>query len=246
MIKIITIFTKFIVVAIIAFAMHSCNFKLDIEPGEEGNGKTTVEVRKINEDFTGIKVNSGINVVVMQSDEKFLSVETDSNLQKLVDTKVVNGVLHIEPNQHYNTTSGVKVIIKMPIIENIDLSSGSSIKGLNVFKGDNISVETSSAATADLNLKYDIIDLDASSGSSIKCKGIGLILNTDASSGANIESYGLFVNDVITSVSSGAKTDIHPIVSLDADASSGARVSYDSNPKSIKVNESSGGNIGKD
>ena len=154
MIKIITLVTKFIIVAFIALLFHSCNIKTDFGSGEEGNTKIITEIRNIKEDFSSIDVNSGIEVVIEQSADKFISVETDSNLLKLIDTKVVDGVLHIEPNKMYNSTEGVKVVIRMPKIESLEASSGSTIKGKNSFKGENISIDTSSAAEVDVNLQY--------------------------------------------------------------------------------------------
>ena len=246
MIKIITLVTKFIIVAFIALLFHSCNIKTDFGSGEEGNTKIITEIRNIKEDFSSIDVNSGIEVVIEQSADKFISVETDSNLLKLIDTKVVDGVLHIEPNKMYNSTEGVKVVIRMPKIESLEASSGSKIKGKNSFKGENISIDTSSAAEVDVNLQYDNVKLDVSSGSQIHSKGIALKLDTSASSGGEIEALELLVNQVVASVSSGASTGVHPIVNLDADASSGGRITYNIEPKSISKDESSGGSIGKE
>ena len=52
-------------------------------------------------------------------------------------------------------------------------------------------------------------------------------------------------NDVQADVSSGGSINIHPIVSLKAEASSGGNVHYEGSPSKIEKSESSGGNVTK-
>ena len=246
MIKVIIILTKFIIAATLALFLNSCNIKTDFGNGKKGNGKTATEVRNISENFTSIDVESGIEVVLEQSTDKFISVEADSNLIKLIDTKVKDGVLMIEPNENYNTYNSVKVTIRMPKIEGLESSSSSSIKGIGMFSGDAISIDASSAGEVDVKLEYDNITLDASSSGTIKTRGIALKLETSASSGSEIQADELLVNEVVADVSSGANIKIHPIVSLNGNASSGGNISYKTEPKSITKDESSGGNVGRE
>ncbi len=245
MIKTIVLFGKFILAITIFLLLHSCNIKTNFGNGIDGNGNITTEERKINDNFTSIEVNSGIEVVVEQSNDKFVSVETDSNIQKIIDIKVINGVLTIEPTDSYNT-SIVKVTVRMPKIEALDVSSSANINSIGTLKGDNISIDASSGSEVDVDLSYDSISLDASSGSSISAKGIGLKLETNASSGAEINAFDLMINEITADVSSGANTEINPIVKLKASASSGGNIIYKNNPKSISKYESSGGNIGNE
>jgi Putative auto-transporter adhesin, head GIN domain len=246
MIKVIIMLTKFIIATTIALLLNSCNIKADFGTGEKGNGKLTTEVRNIKEDFSSVDVGAGIEVVLEQSKDKFVSVEAESNLQKLIDTKVENGVLIIEPNESINATKTIKVTIRMPKIEGLEASIGSAIKGIGAFKGDSISIDASSAAAVNVNLKYDNITLDASSGSSINAKGIALKLESSASSGSEIDANELLVNEVDADVSSGGNIQVHPIVKLNGNASSGGNITYNIEPKSITKDESSGGNVGKE
>lgn len=238
--------TKFIIAATIALLLNSCNIKTDFGNGEKGNGKMTTEVRKVSESFTSIDVSSAIEVVLEQSSDKFVSVEADENLQKLIDTKVENGVLIIEPNESINATKTIKVTVRMPSIESLEASSSSKISGIGTFKGEAISIDASSAAEIDVKLEYDDIKLDASSAGNINTKGIALKLETSASSGSQIEANELLVNDVTADVSSGGNIKIHPIVCLKGSASSGGSISYKTKPKSITKDESSGGNVGRE
>ena len=246
MIKVIIMITKLIVALTIALFLNSCNVKTDFGNGKKGNGNLSTEVRTIKKDFSGIDVNSGIEVVLEQSNDKFISVEADSNLLKLIDTRVENGVLIIEPNDNYSTFNAVKVTIRMPKIEGLESSSSSSIKGIGMFSGDAISIDASSSGEVDVKLEYDNITLDASSSGNIKTRGIALKLETSASSAAQIEANELLVNEVDADVSSGGSIKIHPIVRLNGNASSGGSISYKTEPKFVTKDENSGGNVGRE
>ncbi len=246
MIKIIILITKFIIAITIALFLNSCNIKTDFGNGKKGNGKITTEVRNIKNNFTSIDVECGIEVILEQSNAIFVSVEAESNLQKLIGIKVENGVLMIEPNESINATKPIKVTVRMPKIDGLESSSSSSIKGIGMFSGDSISVDVSSSGDVDVKLEYDNVTLDASSSGNIKAKGIALKLETSASSSGEIEAFDLLVNDVVADVSSGANIKIHPIVNLNGNASSGGNISYNIEPKSITIDESSGGNVGRE
>jgi len=243
MIKVITIITKFIIVTLIALLFGSCNYSVNLK-SLTGSGHVTTENRIIQGDFKNVEVSNAIDLVIEQSDKTEIIVEADDNLQKEITTKVENGVLIVgcEYNSFINVKSR-KVTVKMPIIEGLQASSGSSITSANILKGGNITLNASSAADMNLNIEFDTISCKASSGSSVTINGKALKLETKSSSGSDINAKDLLVNDVIAKVSSGGSINVHPIVSLNATASSGGDINYNTMPKSIQKSTSSGGSI---
>ena len=137
MIKVITIITKFIVVTLIALLFSSCNKYGIIIDGFgksiTGSGNITTENRKVEGEFKSIEVSNAIDLVVEQADKAEITVEADDNLQKEITTKVENGVLIIacEYSSFINVKSR-KVTVKIPVIEGLQASSGSSIKSVDV------------------------------------------------------------------------------------------------------------------
>ncbi|MBB1192716.1 DUF2807 domain-containing protein [Flavobacterium sp. SOK18b] len=244
MLKIITLITKFIVGVLIALLCTSCHFNFD---AVEGNGNVTTENRKITERFKSIEVNSGIDVEIEQSDKVEVIVETDENLQEYLTTEVENGTLVITFDKNLMNDADVKkVIVRMPVIDELEATSGATIVSKNTLKGENIRLNTSSAATMDLSIEADVVSCDTSSGSEIKVNGKALETKNTASSGSEINAYDLLTNAVRADVSSGASINVHPIVSLNAEASSGGVIHYDIQPKSIQKNTSSGGSVDAD
>lgn len=241
MIKIIIHITKFIIATITALLFASCNLNVNTI---EGSGNVTTEKRIVQGDFKNISVSNAIDVVIEQSDVTEITVEADDNLQKEIITKVENGTLVIKCKfSSFRNITMKKVTVKMPKLDKIEASSASTVQSKNVFQGENIDLESSSAATMDVNFESDNISATSSSGSSINIQGKALKVQTRASSGASVDAGKLLANEVEAGASSGGSINVHPIVSLKAEASSGGHVTYDNAPKTIEKNSSSGGSI---
>ena len=244
MIKIITWITKIIVIILTALFFSSCHFDYS---SIKGSGRITTETRTPKGAFTGIEVSSAIELILEQSDTTEIVVEADDNLQNTILTEIKNGklIIYSEP---VNIKNGIrKVLVKMPTIDNLEASSASTINCNSTLKGSQLFVKTSSAATINLNrIEIDNIICNSSSAGEIKLKGLALKLETKASSGSSIKCFRLLANDVIADASSGATIQVHPVLSLKAEASSGASIDYDAVPKTISQKSSSGGSIKQD
>lgn len=241
MTKIIIHITKFIIATITALLFASCNFNMN---AIEGSGNVTTEKRIVQGDFKNISVSNAIDLVIEQSDKYEIIVEADDNLQKEIETKVENGTLVIKCKfSSFRNIKMKKVTVKLPAIDKIEASSASSVQSLNVLRGEDIHLESSSAASMDINIESDNITCDAGSGSSINLLGKALKTKISASSGADVGALKLIANEVEADASSGGSISVHPIVSLKASASSGGDIQYDTTPKTIEKSASSGGNI---
>lgn len=241
MIKIITWITKIIVIILTALFFSSCH--IDYK-SIKGSGNITTENRKITKKFTGVEVSSAIELTIEQSDATEIVVEADDNLQNNIITVVKNGKLIIASEPYLNVKSGTRrVNLKMPIIETIEASSAAKVVSRNTLKGNQIYIKSSSAADINLNLEIDTINCKSNSGSTIKLKGMALKTETQASSGSVIESFELLANEVTADASSGASIDVHPVLSLKAEASSGGSIAYQGMPKTLQNKTSSGGSV---
>jgi hypothetical protein len=246
MLKVITLITKFILVALTALLFASCNHSINLN-SIEGSGNITTEKRTVEGNFKSIEVNNSIDLVIEQSDKMEIVVEADDNLQKHITTKVENGTLVISFDKNsFSNAGSKKVTVKMPVIDELEATSSATITSKNTLKGENIRLNTSSAASIDINIESDIITCDSSSGSSITINGKALKMETTASSGSEINATKLLANEITADVSSGASINVHPIVSLLAEASSGGDISYDIQPKTIQKKTSSGGTISQE
>ncbi len=243
MIKITVYLTKLITIVFIALLFTSCKYSIEWGKGEKGSGTITTQTRAINLDFNKIDVSNGIEVLLEQSDDKSVTVAIDDNLQKLVVTKVENGVLIVEADESYNATETPRVTIKMPIIKGLSADSGAAIKSQNTLITTLLSVESASGSTINITVEADAITLESASGSTIEASGKALKLETTSESGSTIDAEKLMANEVIVQSNSGSSTDVYPILKLDAKASSGASINYHKVPKDLSKEENSGGSV---
>ena len=244
MIKLITLITKFIIVTLMALLFSSCGHSMNLN-GIKGSGNITTETRNAIQDFKKIEVSRGIKVIVEQSENKSISVETDDNLQQHIITKIENGVLIIESDKSYNSNETPVVNVKMPITNGLSASSGSEIVSSNTLITEKIDVKSSSGSEIKISVEADTIKIESTSGSSIEASGKALKLETAASSGSEINTENLMTNEVISQASSGSSTDVYPILKLEAKASSGSSINYRNVPKTFSKEESSGGSVSK-
>ena len=156
MIKIISWITKIIVLVITALFFSGCHFDYS---SKKGSGNITTENRTVTEKFTGLDVSSAIELTIEQSDKTEIIVEADDNLQSSIITEVKNGMLVISSEPYLNIRNGTrKVKVKLPIIENLEASSASSIHSVNTIKGSQIYIKASSAAQVNVDLEMESIN----------------------------------------------------------------------------------------
>lgn len=237
------IIQKIVLAIVCVLFFTSCNQWFNVK-SITGSGNITTETRKTTQKFTGIKVSNSLEVVIEQGDNIEVRVEADDNLQKSIFTKVENGVLIISCEyDNFINVSSKKVIVKMPTVETLKASSGSSISNNKSLIIAALTINSSSAATINLKMESDKIKCEASSGSKIYLSGLALQLETTASSGSQIDAKDLAANEIIAKSSSGASISVHPIVNLQATASSGSSITYNKVPKQIEKKTSSGASI---
>lgn len=268
MLKIITLITKYILVTLAALLFGSCfNYEYKYESDEtniEEAGNYTEQRRNADSDFNKINVSNAILVVIEQSNEPEIIVVADEKSQENVVTEIKNGTLYIYTKSRYNNnvksktsfsifgfTRNIihnnirvqKVIVKLAKIEALEANSASRIENKGVLECDFLQLKISSAATMNLNIESDKVEIESSSASTINIKGMALDLDASSSSASTINAGELLVNEVKASASSASNITVHPIVNLDADASSGASIKYNISPKTIEKESSSGGNV---
>ncbi|PWA06671.1 GIN domain-containing protein [Flavobacterium laiguense] len=122
----------------------------------------------------------------------------------------------------------------MSVIDGLEATSVSTNIIKNVLKGNNISLYSSSVATINVTAEYETIQIEASSSSSQTIKEKTIHLKTSASSGGIANSNKLLANEVVANVSSGGTIQVHPLVGLKAETSSGGHINFDSSPKTVQ------------
>ena len=242
--------------------LSSCG--LDMLNRIEGNNNVISIDRDIDENFTKVRVSTGIELIIDQGSEVSLTVEADENLHDIIITEVEDVKLKIYTEKNIWKSASKKVYLTVNTLEELKASSGSSIKTSTVLNATNLTVgsssgasvnldikavnlssKTSSGASANLDVNATNVVSDSSSGSTMKIKGETSTHETNASSGSSINAYRLVSKNVTAKVSSGASISVYASENINGRASSGGSISFEGDPKTVTKNTSSGGSISR-
>ena len=160
---------KLISIAIVTLALNSCQLNpFSFNSGVRGNGVVITEQRTLTESFHTIKVSTGIDLFLTQSESPSLSVQSDENIQELIITEVENGTLKIYLDKNTHHVSAKKVMVHLKTIESINSSSGSYVYSTNTLKIPSLNLKSSSGSEMKLSVDTEKLSSRSSSGAVMK------------------------------------------------------------------------------
>ncbi len=207
-----------------------------------GNKKVTRDERLID-GFTGIKVGSGIDVILRQGNNEKVVVEADDNLHEHIITEVRDNILHVYTNVSIRSAETKRVFVTMNDIRLITTASAGNITGESPVKSDRLRLSASSAGDIRLEVYAREIEVDISSSGDITLSGEADALSAKLSSAGDLNAYDLITRQAEVSVSSAGDADITVTERLRAKASSAGDISYKGDPEYVDAHSSSAGSI---
>jgi hypothetical protein len=241
-----TTLAKIIVATLISLSLFSCNFDMNLNPGVKGNGDVKIENRTMNQPFTAIKATEGLDVYLTQSDSESIRVEADENLQDIIVTEVIDGVLKIHTKQNIGRCTSKKVMVSFRDISSIISTSGSDVYSTNTITTETLELESTSGSDMKLDVNTTTLNCKSTSGSDLKLSGKTIKLIAEATSGSDIKAEDLIAESSQVKATSGAGITVNTTKELTANATSGADIKYLGNPEVVNKNNSSSGSIKRD
>ncbi len=208
-----------------------------------GNHKVVTEERKAG-NFTGIKVSSGIDVILKQGNNESVSVEADENLQEYIMTEIKGDVLNVYvDNINIRDAERMRAYVTMKEINSVRTTSAGDVVGETPIKTEKLELSASSAGNIKLEVTAKHIDVDISSSGDITVSGKADFLECDLSSAGDLNAFDLEAREADISVSSAGDADVTVTEKITARASSAGDINYRGNPKFIDAHSSSAGGI---
>lgn len=211
----------------------------------DGNRNVITQKREINDNFTKVKVSTGLDLYIRQGEKNSLTVEADENLHDIIVTEIENGRLRIYSEKNIWRAKAKKIYLTVTNIDELTATSGSDAYSENTLNVQDFELSVSSGADAEITVKAENITTNASSGADLRVSGEANTHYSNASSGSSIKAFSLKSKNVTVKVSSGADIDVFASESINARASSGGDVDYRGNPETINKKTSSGGSVSK-
>lgn len=240
-----TTLIKIIVLTALSLTCLSCNFDINLNSGVNGNGEVITEERDINGTFTTIKATEGLNVYLTQEDTESIVVEADENLQELILTEVIDGVLKIHTKQNIGRFTSKKVMVSFKSVSSIISTSGSDVYSTNTITAENLELKSTSGSDMKLEVNTSVLNCKSTSGSDLRLSGKTNKLIAEATSGSDIKASDLIAESSTVKATSGADISVNTSKELTAKATSGGDIRYYGNPEKVNTSDNVSGSIRK-
>ena len=201
--------------------------------------------------FHGIKVATGIELIMKQGSADALAVSaSDNETRDKIKTEVVDGVLKIYfdykllPKNTFKNKH-LKAYVSFKNIDKFSGASGSSTTVDGSMTIGALEMSLASGAYFKGDVKGSGVTVKQNSGSRLYLSGDVQSLTVDASSGARFFGYDMAAGKVDAGASSGGKVEVTVTKELVAGASSGGKIEYRGNGVITKVSTGSGGSVRK-
>jgi Putative auto-transporter adhesin, head GIN domain len=197
--------------------------------------------------FTGVKVSSGIELLLQQGDKDAVAVSSSKpEYHNRIKTVVEGGVLKIyidDFGSKWRKNVKFRAYVSIRQLEKLIASSGATAKtgrAINIAK---LVLDASSGANIEGEFKGQSISSDNSSGAITKLKGAVENLQVETSSGAIFKGFELSSSNCSADASSGGLIDIMVTKELSAEASSGGSINYKGGGVIRNLRTGSGGSV---
>lgn len=228
-------------IAFLAFFVSSCDFM----GGERvrGNGNVVSEVHDIK-DFSGVSVGGAIELYITIGSSFEVRVETDENLQSLLEVYRDGSILRISPVDHVNPdpTDAIKVFVTAPAYSLLKASGACKITSEGKLSTTDMMLDLSGASDADLDIEAANLRMELSGASTVALTGAAQKMSVDGSGASHVKAADFTAQDVSVQLSGASSLDVHAAARLDADLSGASNVTYSGNPE-LKTNTSGASSV---
>lgn len=198
-----------------------------------GNGNVVTQDRTAGK-FTSVDISGAIDVYLKQdSSQQAIKVETDENLQELVEIHEENGVLYISPRDNYNLdpSNAIKVFVTAPHFRTLGVSGASNVYGENrLTSSETLDIDLSGASEIKLDMKAPRINAEITGASSVVLTGETKDFNVEGSGASDIKCFDLRTENTTLDVSGAFSAEVNASVKLDVHASGASGIKYKGTP----------------
>jgi hypothetical protein len=115
----------------------------------QGSGVAKTEQRDVGK-FDELSIQGGMDAVVTIGDQQSLTIEADDNILPIIETKVEDGKLIVQPAESYSSKTHVKLTITVPRLKGVAINGSGDVDviGLNGAESFAVAINGSGDVTA--------------------------------------------------------------------------------------------------
>lgn len=237
-----TTLIKYLIVSIASFFLVQCG---DFTQNSVDGVGDVIQFELPTKAHSAIHVEKGWKLILIPFDENKIFIEANENLihEELVLEETDKGLIISAKRNIRRADSKLVQVYYNSKIQRITASSSASFVYSGTLEGELIQIEASSGAQIELEIQVAELVVEASSGASITLTGETKEARVEANSGALIKAKDCIAEALRVEASSGANVSVYASEKVNANASSGAIIKVNGEPKELKKSTNSGGSV---
>lgn len=208
-----------------------------------GIAQSEKETRPLSNNIVELRVNEGIEVEWVPSNENKIEIITTGVGADKIITDMGGGVLRIRMRTGIYTGASVRCVVYVEDLRQLQANSGARIFADKSIKTDRLSLKSTAGGVIILNVETDRLFTEANTAGRIELTGRATLHVANYTGGAILDGAMLMTEDTDIRANSGASADITATKNLTARANTGATIRYRGNPGGLSVSTQLGANI---
>jgi len=227
--------------AVAILMMASCTFS----EGKVTRGDGNVTINTVMLDyFDEIDLQGAFNVKLTQGEAQQAVVETDENLQELVDVQVKGGTLFINTTRDAMLRpTKMELRITYPQLRRVTVGGACKISAEEEIASHDLVFDLSGAAEIDLSIMAGVLRTQLSGAGSIRFEGEALQHFVELSGASSLQAEKLITEVTEIELSGAGSAHVFASQLLKANLSGVGSIRYYGNPEQTQINKSGLGSI---
>jgi hypothetical protein len=210
----------------------------------KGTGNVRTETRKMS-GFTKLDIAGGYKVTLKQDSTESISITTDDNLFKYIQTTVEGNTLKLHSRRNVCASGETTIIIGVKNLDRIGASGAIELRTDGRLTVQDLSFDLSGASKIDMELYAGKVRTDASGSTEVYLKGQAASHDVDMSGSGKVEALDFVVGKYKISTSGASECKINVLNELDVHTSGASDIQYRGNPSKVNNDQSGASSVKK-
>ena len=208
----------------------------------KGNGQ--VEERTIElAEFNSFMVGCSADVELKQGDVQQVILVGESNILDLFNTKVKDGMWHIDTEKCFQSNKGLKVMITVKDLAMIKINGSGDVRSKSLIKTKDLTIDINGSGDVSLELDSEDLKTEINGSGDVVISGECYSMEIDVNGSGDVDASELNTGDCNIDVNGSGDSKVNVTGHLKVEINGSGDVHYLGQPKSIDVEENGSGDV---
>ena len=208
----------------------------------KGTGNVRTETRKMN-NFTRLDIAGGYKVTLKQDSTESISITTDDNLFKYIQTTVEGSTLKLHSRRNICSSGETTITIGVKNLDKIEASGAVELRSDGRLTVGDLNFDLSGSSKIDMELYAGKVRTDASGSTELYLKGQAASHEIDMSGSGKVEALDFVVGKYKIGTSGASECKINVLNELDVHTSGASDIQYRGNPTKVNNDQSGASSV---